>query len=112
MEGGNISVHEDYFQGYLTIPESIDESDSLSMTANDDLMKNSGIMSGDILLINKNVSIENNSIIAIAKGGNAAVVRKYVIIENTKFLLSDVGVEPIEKDHFILGKVIGFYRVF
>lgn len=110
--GGNIIVRVDYIQGYLGISDDIDETVSMSMTANDDSMKNTGIMRGDILLINKKGLIENNSIVAVAKGGGAAVVRKHVILENKKLLVSDVGIEPMDDNHFILGKVIGFSRVF
>lgn len=111
--GGNIIVRVDYIQGYIGISDDIDDTVSISMTASDDSMKNTGIMRGDILLINKKGLIENNSIVAItAKGGGAAVVRKHVVLENKKLLVSDVGIEPMDDNHFIIGKVIGFSRVF
>lgn len=111
--GGNILMQDEFIQDYLLIPEHVDKSDSISMTAIDDSMKNSGIMSGDILLISKKGLIENNSIVAVAaKGGGAAVVRKHVILENKILLVSDVGIETKDNNHHILGKVIGFYRVF
>lgn len=111
--GGNILMQDEFIQDYLLIPESVDESDSVSITANDDSMKNSGIMSGDILLISKKGLVENNSIVAVAAiGGGAAVVRKHVILENKILLVSDWGIETKDNNHFIIGKVIGFYRVF
>lgn len=111
--GGNIKVRVDYIQGYVGISDDIDDTVTISMTASDDSMKNTGIMRGDILLINEKGMIENNSIVAItAKGGGAAVVRKHVILENKKLLVSDVGIEPMDDKHFIIGKVIGFSRVF
>lgn len=111
--GGNIKVRVDYIQGYVGISDDIDDTVTISMTASDDSMKNTGIMRGDILLINEKGLIENNSIVAItAKGGGAAVVRKHVILENKKLLVSDVGIEPMDDNHFIIGKVIGFSRVF
>lgn len=111
--GGNILMQDEFIQDYLLVPESVDESDSVSITANDDSMKNSGIMSGDILLISKKGLVENNSIVAVAAiGGGAAVVRKHVILENKILLVSDWGIETKDNNHIILGKVIGFYRVF
>jgi transcriptional regulator with XRE-family HTH domain len=112
VDGGNISVHVEFIQGYLGISDDIDESDSIVITANDDLMKNSGIMSGDILLISKNSKLDNNCIVAVAKGSNPVVIRKYVIMEDKKLLVSDVGIEPIGESHFIVGKVIMSSRVF
>jgi len=112
VDGGNILVHVEYIQGYLGISDDIDESDSIVITANDDLMKNTGIMRGDILLISKGSILENNCIVAVAKGDNAAVIRKYVIMGDSKLLVSDVGIEPISESHFIVGRVIMSSRVF
>jgi SOS-response transcriptional repressor LexA len=110
--GGNILMQKEFIQEYFLVPEHIDESDTIGLTANDDSMKNSGIMSGDILLISKKGLIENNSIVAVAIGGGAAVVRKHVILEDKILLVSDLGIETKDNNHFILGKVIAFYRVF
>lgn len=112
VDGGNISVHVEFIQGYLGISDDIDESDSIVITANDDLMKNTGIMRGDILLISKNSKLDNNCFVAVAKGSDPVVIRKYVIMEDKKLLVSDVGIEPIGESHFIVGKVIMSSRVF
>lgn len=108
----NTTLDEAYFQSYLMVPEITDVSDCIGLKAADDSMKSLGIMGGDFLHISTKQLIENNSIVAIAIDSGTAAVRKHVILENKELLISDVGIEVMSKDHFIIGKVIGFSRVF
>lgn len=100
-------------EGYIPYPISSERSDSLfALRVSGLSMKDAGILDGDIIIADKDVTSRNGDIV-VALIGDEATVKRLVAVNGEKPYLmpENPDFEPIRPEYMeILGRVIGSFR--
>ncbi|HLS67036.1 MAG TPA: transcriptional repressor LexA [Pseudogracilibacillus sp.] len=115
VAAGVPTVAEEHIEDVVLLPEEwlVREQDAFALRVTGDSMIDAGIEKGDIVIVHRQQTANNNEIV-IALIGEEATMKKYMLMGNTVLLISENPTyEPIQmaaEDVRINGKVIGVLK--
>jgi len=88
--GSEPTLRKECFLDYEIAPGDSGVRHSIYLVNHDDSMKTSGIVKGDLMIIEFTNQAENNQVVIIAKDNDPGIVRRVIITEqNTIFIADD-----------------------
>lgn len=102
---------QDHIELEKIFPVSGRKNDIFALKIKGESMVEAGIMDGDIAIIRKQQTAENNDIVAALLENNEVTLKR-LRRENDKFFLeaANTKYQPIHKDFTVIGRLIGILR--
>lgn len=83
-------LRNECFLGYEIAPGETDVKNSIYLVNHDDSMKSSsGLIKGDLLIIEFTNQAENNHVVIVAKDNDPGIVRRVIITEQSTIFIAD-----------------------
>ena len=83
------TLRNECFLGYEIAPGPTDVKNSIYLVNHDDSMKSSGLIKGDLLIIEFTNQAENNHVVIVAKDNDPGIVRRVIVTEQSTIFIAD-----------------------